>query len=124
MRLPDARVLVTSQLTDSTTGLTSLVFGGNSSLPRNSRTSGAELYNQTSWNSIDSKHHWRLTANARLDRLSQTEGGNARGAFVYNSICIPLAAVGVLGPMIAGAAMSLSSVSVIANSLRLRRKAL
>jgi hypothetical protein len=85
-RLPDARVLVTSQLVDGSTGLASLIFGGNSSLPRDSRTSGAEFYNQTSWNSRNNAHRWRLTADARLDRLTQTEGGNARGAFTYNSI--------------------------------------
>jgi Cu+-exporting ATPase len=45
-------------------------------------------------------------------------------AFVYNTVSIPLAAVGVLSPILAGAAMSLSSVSVIGNSLRLRRKPL
>ncbi|HTE45627.1 MAG TPA: hypothetical protein VK636_10320, partial [Gemmatimonadaceae bacterium] len=50
------------------------------------RTSGAEFFNQTSWNSLDNKHRWRLTANGRLDRLTQTEGGNARGTFIYNSI--------------------------------------
>lgn len=85
-RLPDARALVTSTLPDGSTGLASLVFGGNASLPRNQRTSGAELFNQTTWNSVDNKHRWRLTADARLDELSQTAGGNARGTFVYNSI--------------------------------------
>jgi hypothetical protein len=85
-RLPDARVLVTSQLADGSTGLASLIFGGNSALPRDTRTSGAEFYNQTSWNSKDNGHRWRLTADARLDRLTQTEGGNARGTFTYNSI--------------------------------------
>jgi hypothetical protein len=85
-RLPDARVLVTSQLVDGTTGLASLVFGGNSSLPRDSRTSGAEFFNQTSWTSKDNAHRWRLTADAHVDRLTQTEGGNARGTFTYNSI--------------------------------------
>ena len=64
-RLPDARVLVTSQLADSTTGLASLVFGGNSALPRHTRTSGAEFFNQTSWNSLSNRHRWRLTADAR-----------------------------------------------------------
>ncbi|MCB2044052.1 MAG: hypothetical protein KDH48_26485, partial [Rhodoferax sp.] len=42
-------------------------------------------------------------------------------AFVYNAIGVPLAAFGLLNPVVAGAAMALSSVSVVSNALLLRR---
>ncbi len=58
----------------------------------------------------------RLSA-ATMRKIKQ----NLFWALIYNCVMIPLAAVGILAPALAGAAMALSSVSVVANSLLLKR---
>lgn len=66
-----------------------------------------------------------LTHIPKAISLSQKTMKNIRQnlfwALFYNSIGIPVAALGLLEPWIAGAAMALSSVSVVTNALRLKR---
>lgn len=85
--------------------------------------SGANLALKTAGLTISSKDPLRATANSLLlaQAVMRRVKENLFFAFSFNSLAIPLAALGMLSPVIAGAAMGLSSAAVVANSTRLLR---
>lgn len=84
--LPDVRVLVSSQFSDGTGGNTTLQFGGNAALPRAARTSGAELFDNFSWLSLNRAHRLKATLDLRDDAFSQEQYAGLRGVYSFNSI--------------------------------------
>jgi hypothetical protein len=86
INLPSATVRVNSLFDDGTAGVSNLQFGGNTGLPRNSRTVNGELQNQISWISLDNKHRYKFGVDLRYNRYAQDNTTNRLGTFVYNSL--------------------------------------
>lgn len=82
---------------------------------------GSDLARETADITLMRSDLWQIHDALQLSRLTlSTIRQNLFFAFIYNSLGIPLAALGLLNPVIAGLAMALSSVSVLSNALRLK----
>jgi hypothetical protein len=86
IELPSATVRVSSAFPDGTAGVSNLLFGGNTGLPRNSNTFASELQNELSWISLDNKHRFKFGVDFRYNRYSQDNTTNRFGTFTYNSL--------------------------------------
>jgi hypothetical protein len=86
LELPSGSVRVTSALQDGTTGVSNIVFGGNTASGAGSTSTTAQLVNQLSWFSENNKHRLKLSSELRRDSYSQDFTVNGRGSFLYNSL--------------------------------------
>ncbi|MGZ3485147.1 MAG: carboxypeptidase-like regulatory domain-containing protein [Gemmatimonadaceae bacterium] len=87
LRLPDGRVLVSSQFPDGLDATTSLAFGGNGALAQDSRNWTWETNSVTRFYvSKRARHRVQLNADSRIDGFSQSTGGNTNGTFGFNSL--------------------------------------
>ena len=86
LRLPQARVQVSSVLSDSSVAFSSLSFGGSSSLPQTGKTSGLEVTEELSWLPGSASHRVRAGAFYTTSESEQSTGGNRDGTFTFNSL--------------------------------------
>jgi hypothetical protein len=86
IELPSATVRVNSDFADGSAGVSSLVFGGNTGLPRQSNTLSGEVQNELSWISLDNKHRFKFGQDLRYNRYSQNNTANQLGSYLYNSL--------------------------------------
>ena len=84
--LPQGRVLVASDLPDSTRGVSTLVFGGNPGLPTRARSSSIEAANELSWMPGGGRHRIKAGVSFLSDHSTNLVGANQLGVFTYNSL--------------------------------------
>ncbi|MEP7327068.1 MAG: carboxypeptidase regulatory-like domain-containing protein, partial [Gemmatimonadota bacterium] len=84
--LPAGRVQVASELTDGAQGITTLSFGGNTSLPTRSRSSGIEAGDELSWLPGDGAHRIKVGGLWNRRNSSDLVSANQFGTFYYNSL--------------------------------------
>ncbi len=86
LQVPSGRVVVTSNLTDGTLGISTLQFGVNSALPQESRTRFTEVSNEISRVSEGGAHRIKLGVLANEDRAINVSSANVLGTFLFNSL--------------------------------------
>jgi hypothetical protein len=87
LRIPDARVLVSSDFPDGLDATTSLAFGGNGALALDAREWTWETNSVTRFYASKRSHHRvQLTADSRIDGFSQAAADNTSGTFAFNSV--------------------------------------
>jgi hypothetical protein len=87
LRLPDGRVLVSSQFPDGLDATTALAFGGNGALAQDSRDWTWETSSETRFYASKRTHHRvQLDADSRVDGFSRSSAGNSNGTFSFNSL--------------------------------------
>ncbi len=127
-KLPQQKLDIIAELNDKNT--TVMVGDGINDAPALTQASIGVSLSSASQVAIEAADVVLLNSNLRsvnegigiAKHTIRTVKQNLFWAFIYNIIAIPIAAMGLLNPMIAAAAMALSDVFVIGNSLRLRNK--
>ncbi|NUO63818.1 MAG: TonB-dependent receptor [Gemmatimonadaceae bacterium] len=86
LALPAGRVIVASVLEDGTNAISTLSFGGNSSLPQRTRATTTEASDELSWISPEAAHRVKLGGLLTVDRNRQGSFANQFGTFTFNSL--------------------------------------
>jgi hypothetical protein len=86
LRTPQARVRVTSELDDGSTGVTTLVVGGNTGMPTSSRSTGFEVSEELSWLSDGGGHRVRFGGDVQYDRNTSQSSSNQLGTYTFNTL--------------------------------------
>lgn len=83
---PQARVRVTSELDDGSTGVTTLVLGGNTGMPRMGRSTQVEVSEEMSWLPGGGGHRVRFGGDVQYEREASLSSSNQLGTYTFNSL--------------------------------------
>lgn len=86
LRAPSGSVRINSQLSDGTSAVRVLTFGGNPMLDLSSRTRNAELSNDINWYAGNNRHAVKLTSAVRHESFTTDQSANLYGSFSFNSL--------------------------------------